>query len=154
MTQSFTYNGKKAFIEETNNNWSKYKSLTFKIRNNSNEDIKIKSFEIVNGNNQKYIAALDATNHINTTIKADGNCHTVTVDLNNIYWNGILLLKNNSFALEKIKNFSIKFSSKGETDLSIDDFEFNSSLDVKVTISLLISHLCKYDSTNIFTFSI
>lgn len=131
MTQSFTYNGKKSFIEEMINNWSKYKSLTFKIRNNSNEDIKIKSFEIVNGNNQKYIASLDGTDHINTTIKADGNWHTVTVDLNNIYWNGILLLKNNSFVLKKIKSFSIKFSSKDETDLSIDNFEFNSSLDVK-----------------------
>lgn len=112
-----------------NNDWSNYKSVSFKVRNNSEKNVCVSKVKIRTKKTDFYMPTLNGTNDISCVIPADGEWHTVEMDVNDLCFYGHKFANNNSSVLKKIIDFEICFSSTNDrADIDVDEFEFSSTL--------------------------
>ncbi len=128
ISPNFTYNenGKDVIFHDHDGNWSDYGALSFKVRVESQEAVKFNELRIdtSNSNYQWYTAKLV---NGDATIPADGEWHTITLDLNTLYPQGNKATSTYSHnVLKSVKNMTITFSDLGAAgaDISVDDFRF------------------------------
>ena len=128
ITRNFFFNRKEAIPNE-NTNWSNYKSLSFKVKNNGDKDVTINSVILQNSLLTFCSARLNGTNNDLAVIPADNVWHTVEIDLNSLNLFGIGLFKVNSSVLKNLRSISLNFTSDCKSSsIDIDCFEFSSTL--------------------------
>ncbi len=116
-------NGK--VMEDTDRNIRDYKLLTFKIRNNGAEDIAFSSM-VIDGQYMNVSPYILGEKSCGVSIPADGQWHTVTLDLSRLCVNAnpyIIAMRTNLKLISEIK-FNFENSSGANADISLDDFEF------------------------------
>lgn len=107
---------------DIDNDLSKFKTLSFKIRNNSSIKLYLNCLKITNG--AKWVAPVVLGDDIcSAEIPPDGQWHTVTFDLTILYQTADVKSKADSATLNCIDGLCFCFESVS-ADLSIDDFEF------------------------------
>ena len=112
---------------DTDTDYSDYGTMSFVVRNNGEKDITLDAVKFFNDSSMWYTPALKGTSDPSIVIPADGEWHTINLDLNTLYLHG-----NEggvAFTNEKIKNVKdIEFCFSGEdADLSFDDVTFTAS---------------------------
>lgn len=116
----------KPFID-TENDFSKYGKLSFRIKNTGNENIIFEGARLYINSALWYSPEIDNTLDIATTIPNDGEWHTVTLNLNKLYHlgNECSLSYDNS-KIREITKIDFNFSGKqaAESKISIDSFTF------------------------------
>lgn len=133
ITRNFFFNREEAIPNE-NTDWSNYKSLSFKIRNNGNKDITLNSVMLQTSLISYSTACINGTRDDMIIIPADGQWHTVELDLNSLYPFGssIVILSSNS--LKNLYSISLNFSADDvSSSIDIDSFEFSSKLQSEKT---------------------
>jgi len=112
------------FTEESTD-WSRYKTLSFRVRNNGSKDIKLKSVAISVGNITQACPTVNGEDEIGCTIPADGEWHEVVLNLNRMYLFGnaqAFCVKAEK--LKDVKELKLNFTSDGAADMDIDEFDF------------------------------
>ncbi len=114
-------------FKETTRDFSKYGSLSFKIRNTGENEITLNSANIYLNEKMWFSPAVSGTNSTEFTVPADGKWHTVELDLSRIYLFGNVdtVELNGKIFLNDISKFKLDFSSNGEANFDMDDFEFS-----------------------------
>lgn len=111
------------FYDEAEN-YGKYGSVTFKVRNNSGNDVIFESLKIHNGAIAWYESA-DA----DVVISADGEWKEIKVDINNLYLYGVDTgIKYSNDKLDNISGIELCFTGD-DADISIDEITFSSETD-------------------------
>lgn len=125
----FTYKDKlkKVTCSDFETDLSDYSTLSFKVRNNGTEDVKIQSVRIYVNDVSYYSPVECESRDVTVTIPADGEWHTVAYDLNTLYLTGNeggIAYSNER--LDEIKNIRINFKNtkRGNADISVDEFRF------------------------------
>ncbi len=141
-----TYSDGKS-IADLDCDFKKYKTMTFKVRNNGFADITFISLEI-DGTDSKISPRIAEEKSFGTVIPADGNWYTVTLDLTKIYYTDFPQVISLRFNLEDINSFKFNFENEsGDTsDISIDEIEFSTQ-----KVSKNIFDLIKEFFVNIFS---
>lgn len=112
---------------DVDTDYSDYDTMSFVIRNNGKKDITLDEVRFISNSSMWHTPAVRGTTDTSIVIPADGEWHTVTLDLNKLY------LHSNeggvAFTNEKISNVKeIEFRFSGESaDLSFDDVTFTAS---------------------------
>lgn len=112
-------------LHDIDTDYSDYGKISFYLRNNGSKDIKFSGIKITANKVLWYSPEVDGTKDIEAVIPADGEWHSITVDLNRLY-----LFGNEcgvSYPCGKLKNVSdirFEFSAEGESDISIDEIRF------------------------------
>ena len=118
-----TYDGGNLFVD-MDNDYSDYGKMTFRIRNNGAEDISLDSIKIKAGSIAWYNPAFEGTAETGGIIPADGEWHTVTIDLSSLYLYGNECgITFPSKKLEKVTDIQFIFSGNN-ADISIDEIRF------------------------------
>lgn len=118
---------KNVICSDFENNFCDYGAMTFMIRNNGKDDIKIQSVRIYVNDVSYYSPVECDSNDVTVTIPADGEWHKVTYNLNKLYLTGNeggIAYSNER--LDEIKNIKINFTNTKRScaDISIDEFRF------------------------------
>lgn len=122
-----TYNdgaSTKAF-HDIDTDYSDYGKMSFYVRNNGSDDVKLKDIRIYTNSLMWYSPAVDGTKDVEAAIPADGEWHCITVDLGRLY-----LFGNEGGAsrpssrLDEVKEIRFEFSAEGESDISLDNIRF------------------------------
>ncbi|MBE6811470.1 MAG: hypothetical protein E7523_01155 [Ruminococcaceae bacterium] len=142
ISPNFTYNenGKTAYFQDADLNWSNYGTLSFKVRVESSEAVRFDELRIETGNSNCdwYTAKImdDAT------IPADGEWHTVTLDLNTLYPQGNKATSTYSHnVLNDVKNVTFTFADLGAAgaDISVDDFRFTADSEEREDVNVQLN---------------
>lgn len=119
-------NGRKDidFTEEPTD-WTKYKTLSFRVRNNGSNSIKLKTVTISVGDITQVCPTVNGEDDISFSIPADGEWHEVVLNLDRMYLFG----DSQSFyvkakKLKDVKELKLNFSSAENADIDIDEFVF------------------------------
>lgn len=99
--------------------YSKYGKISFRVRNDGTQDVTFDSVKIYTNAVAWYSSVTESM-----VIPADGQWHTVDIDIDHLYLYGInfgVKLANNN--LDKILDVEFLFSGS-DSEISIDDFEF------------------------------
>ncbi|MBQ3520149.1 MAG: hypothetical protein IJA31_12595 [Clostridia bacterium] len=143
ISPNFTYNenGKQQKFHDIDTDWSRYGTLSFKVRVESSEAVRFDELRIETGNSS--CDWYTAKNMDDATIPADGEWHTVTLDLNTLYPQGNKATSTYSHnVLNDVKNVTFTFADLGAAgaDISVDDFRFTADgeerEDVNVQLNL------------------
>lgn len=104
---------------ETNSNWSKYGSLSFKVRNTGKNAVAFNCIKLKADSFKWYEAAFRGEG----IIPADGQWHTITVELNNLS----LFSFGTGFAnaLKDVCELDVSFTGKIGSCIDVDNFEFS-----------------------------
>ncbi len=128
ISPNFTYdeNGKQQKFQDIDTDWSRYGTLSFKVRVESSEAVRLDELRIETGNSSCDWYTAKIVND-DATIPADGEWHTVTLDLNTLYPQGNKATSTYSHnVLTDVQNVTITFADLGAAgaDISVDDFRF------------------------------
>ncbi len=104
---------------ETNSNWSKYGSLSFKVRNTGNSPIAFNGIKLKTDSFKWYEPAFRG----DYIIPADGQWHTITVEINNLSLFSFGF--GASKALNDVKELDVNFVGKVGSTVDVDAFEFS-----------------------------
>lgn len=121
----FGYKNKARYTPFTDmeTDYSDYGSLVFKIKNNGNNPVELSSVKF-NINAVVWYSAF-----VDESIPADGEWHTVSVDLNSLcLWNEKNGIVYSNEKLKAIRNFKLEFNCEKSADLSLDEFRFTPDL--------------------------
>lgn len=124
---NFEVNGKIESFGDVDKDYSDYSKMSFSIRNNADTDITLDAVKFYKNPTMWHAAAVEGTTDTVAVIPADGEWHTVTLDLNRMYLHG-----NEggvAFTNEKLRDIrDIEFcftSENGESaDISLDNVTF------------------------------
>ena len=117
--------GKRFFHYNSQRDFSSYGTLTFSVRNNGEEDVTFDSFRIYRETFMWYSPEVNSSHDSCYVIPADGEWHTVTLDLNALYLYGNecgIITPNNM--IKYILDMDFCFTAEGEADIDIDNFRF------------------------------
>ncbi len=108
-------------------NWKNYSSISLKLKNNGNKDVTFDGIKISVSDKKFFMPVVEGTDSVSCVVPADGEWHTYSFDLNNLYLNG----KKSIFsftrkALSEVSDVSFCFNSESETVLCLDDISFSS----------------------------
>ncbi len=112
-------------ILEIDADYSDYKTMSFYIKNNGNAPITLSAVRFYSEAVLWYDAKIVSANSTEAIIPADGEWHLITANLNSLYLMGEekgLIYSNN--ILDEVKAIKLVFSSEGNSDISIDEFNF------------------------------
>lgn len=112
---------------DSETNYSKYGSISFYIRNNSEKEVTFDGLRFYKNPILWYAPEITGTLDTDITIPADGEWHYISLNLNKLYHLGNeCSLSYSSEKLENIENIRIYFSSPlcSESNISIDSFSF------------------------------
>lgn len=107
---------------DIDNDLSKYSTLSFKIRNNSSSELNFRYLKITNGS-EWFAPAVSGDSTCSQVLPANGQWHTVTLDLTTLYRNADGKTKADTAKLQGIDGLGLCFEAD-QADLSIDEFEF------------------------------
>ena len=112
---------------DTDTDYSDYDTMGFCIRNNGEKDVTLDKVRFIKNSSMWHTPAIKDTTDPSVVIPADGEWHTITLDLNRLYLHG-----NEggvAFTNEKLENVKeIEFCFTGEdADLSFDGVTFTAS---------------------------
>ncbi len=108
-------------------NYSYYGKVTFLLRNNGERDVTFKGMRFYKNDATWHSAAVDATGENSIVIPADGQWHTVTLNLNRLYLHGNeggIIYSNKK--LEEVSKIELCFSSPmaESSSVSVDNISF------------------------------
>ena len=122
---SYETDGKKKFFYDSQRDFSPYGTLTFSVRNNGEKDVIFDSFRIYRETFMWYSPEANGSHSSSVVIPADGEWHTVSLDLNALYLYadecGIISPNN---MIKYIQEMKLCFVSEGEADIDLDCFRF------------------------------
>lgn len=129
VSPNFTYdeNGKSVYFQDIDTDWSSYGTLSFKVRIESEKDVEFSGLQIQANDKVWYTASVADTNSDSVRISADGEWHTVTLDLNRLFPFGNKAAYTYSRnVLGNIRNATFTFTDLDAygADISIDSFTF------------------------------
>ena len=119
-----TYENSELF-HDTDTDYSDYGKMSFIIRNNGKNDVKLDKIKFTVNALRWYAPEVEDTKDTEAVIPADGEWHLITVDLNSLYIYG-----NEGGAsrpcsrLNKVSDIRFEFSGSDENDISIDSIRF------------------------------
>ena len=125
----FTYNtnGGEAYFEDVDLKWSSYKTLSFKVKVKSANPVHFDGL-MLTINDQIWVAtAIKDSNLVGTMIPADGNTHTITLDLDRLYPLANIAAeshKSNVLGVVFRAEFVFRDSANGAAEICIDDVTF------------------------------
>ena len=117
-------------FKDVDTDYSTYGTITFSVRNNGAEDITFDSLKLYKNSFIWYSAAVAETKGNFAVIPADNQWHTVTLDLNRLYFRGNDCgIGYGNEKLKEIKEIKFCFTSPEGTDgnISLDSIEFTAS---------------------------
>ena len=128
---NFTYNenGKEKFFMDIDRDWSDYTALSFDIKVNSANAVKFNGLKLIINGALWVMPAVSTTTKADCTIEADGNVHTITLDLNKLLsYGNANLIKYKADKLSDIQGAEFIFTDSGEgnADITIDNISFAS----------------------------
>lgn len=112
-------------LHDIDTDYSDYGKMSFSVRNNGSKDITLEKIKISTNSLMWYAPAVEGTKDVEAVIPADGEWHTVTVDLSRLYLfgnEGGVSYPNSR--LGNVKEIRFEFSAEGESDISIDTVRF------------------------------
>ena len=126
---NFTYdeNGKEKLFMDIDRDWSDYTTISFDIKVNSENAVKFNGLKLIINGALWVMPAISTTNKADCIIEADGNVHTVTLDLNKLLsYGNANLIKYKSDKLTDIQGVEFMFTDTGEgnADITIDNISF------------------------------
>lgn len=124
---TFERGNKSESFGDVDKDYSDYLKMSFNVRNNSNTDITLDAVKFYKNSTMWHAAAVEGTTDTVAVIPADGEWHTVTLDLNRTYLHGNeggVAFTNEK--LSDVRNIEFCFSSEnGESvDISFDNVTF------------------------------
>ena len=117
-------------FKDVDTDYSTYGTITFSVRNNSAEDLTFDSLKLYKNSFIWYSAAVAETKGNSAVIPADNQWHTVTLDLNRLYFRGNDCgIGYGNEKLKEVKELKFCFTSPEGTDgnISLDSIEFTAS---------------------------
>ena len=112
-------------LHDTDNNYSGYGKMSFYLRNNGSNEVKLSRIKITANSVLWYAPEVEGTRDTEAVIPADGEWHLITVDLNRLY-----LFGNEcgaSYSCRNLKNVNeirFEFAGEGESNISVDTVRF------------------------------
>ena len=76
---------KESRFQDIDRVWSDYDAITFKVKVNSESPVRFEGLKIQANNTIWVMPEVVGTNDVGVTIEADGNVHTITLDLNKLH---------------------------------------------------------------------
>jgi len=142
---SVVHEGETKNILEIDPDYSDYKTMSFFVRNNGEAPITLSAVRFYSEAVIWYDAEIVSTNSTEAVIPADGEWHLITANLNSLHLMGEekgLDYSNN--VLDEVKSIKLVFSSEGNSDISVDEFNFgiegnNEDVQINSGFSLLKS---------------
>lgn len=112
-------------FDDTDTNYSNYKTLKFMVKNIGTNELKLDEFRIYTSSKLWFSPAVSGTNSTDYIIPADGKWHSVTLDLDNLYLYGKDGgMKGSRFDLKEVFDFRLSFEGTDTSTVLIDDFVF------------------------------
>ena len=119
-------------FKDTDNDFSKYGSISFFVRNNGTEDISFDGLRFYKNPITWYAAEISGTLDVDTVVPADGQWHQITLNLNKLYHLGNeCSLSYTSDKLQNISELRFVFSAEmnSSSAISVDSIEFTPAVD-------------------------
>ncbi len=116
---------KESFRYDSQRDFSDYGKLTFSIRNNSEDDVTFKYLQLYRGKITWYSPEVNASGDSSFVIPADGEWHTIALDLNTLYLHGNecgAISPNNM--IKYLQDIKLCFSCEDNANIDIDNFRF------------------------------
>lgn len=108
--------------------YSDYGTMSFYVKNNSQNDVTLKGVRYYVNTVTWYAPAIDDTKSPQAIIPADGQWHKITLNLNRIYLNGNEGgIGYTNERLDDVRNIDFVFESKGDADITINNASFTPS---------------------------
>ena len=126
---TFNENGKETLFQDIDRNWSDYGTLTFKIKVNSDVALQFDGLKIQINDKIWVTPAIKDMRSTGTTIEADGNIYTITLDMNRLYpFENIYAATLTSDVLDNILSAEFRFTDTDNSgaEFCIDDIYFRS----------------------------
>lgn len=118
-------NGIMQYFRDFDKDFSDYGKLTVRVRNNGNSDVSLDSLRFYKNSFIWYAPVAAGTGENQAVIPADGQWHTITLDLNTLYLFGNKCgLTYPCGRLDGVKNIKLVFSAQGSSSISVDEFRF------------------------------
>lgn len=118
-------NGIMQYFRDFDKDFSDYGKLTVRVRNNGNSDVSLDSLRFYKNSFIWYAPVAAGTGENQAVIPADGQWHTITLDLNTLYLFGNKCgLTYPCSRLDGVKNIKLVFSAQGSSSISVDEFRF------------------------------
>lgn len=106
--------------------YSSYGTISFKIKNNSNNDIILSKIKLQKNDLISFYPVVANTNSSAFTVPADNEWYTVTYDLNKLCLSGNSVFSLSNGVLKNIENIEFNFESVGNNaSISIDSIRFS-----------------------------
>ncbi len=118
--------GKHSFCNDAIRDLSVYGTLTFSVRNNGESDVTFDGLKLYKNTVMWYSPEVNGSKDSNFIIPADGEWHTLSLDLNTLYLNANecgAISPNNM--IDYLQEIYFCFSSEGTADLDVDTFRFS-----------------------------
>ncbi len=115
---------------DTDTDYSDYDTMSFTVRNNGTSDVYLDAVKFYKTNLMWHAAAVDGTTDTAAVIPADGEWHTVTLDLNRMYLHGNeggIAFTNEKLAEVRDIEFCFSADKNTSSDLSFDNVTFTAS---------------------------
>lgn len=114
----------KAF-HDIDTDYSDYGKMSFYVRNNGSDDVKLKDIRIYTNSIMWYSPEVEGTKDVEAVIPADCEWHCITVDLNRLYLFGNECgASYSNRSLKNVNEIRFEFSSDSKSDISIDTVRF------------------------------
>lgn len=132
LMPAFTYqvNGKEYYFEDVDYNWSDYGTLSFDVKLTSGEAVEFSGLKLKINDSLWVMPAVADTASTSVVIPADGNVHTITLDLNRLYpYGNAANATYDSSLLSVVFAAEFMFNSQGTgtAELCFDDVDFTST---------------------------
>ncbi len=117
--------GKKSFHYDSQRDFSSYGKLTFSVRNNSEKDVVFDCLRLYRESFMWYSPEVNSSGDSSFVIPADGQWHTLSLDLNTLYLssNECGAISPNNM-IRYLQDIDFCFTSDGEADIDLDNFRF------------------------------
>jgi len=112
-------------LHDTDNNYSGYGKMSFYVRNNGGDEVKLSKIKITANSVLWYAPEVEGTRDTEAVIPADSEWHIITVDLNRLYLFGNECGASfSSNSLKNVNEIRFEFAGEGESNISIDTVRF------------------------------
>ncbi len=127
ISPAITYDadGKNTLHYDSQRDFSSYGKLTFSVRNNSEKDVVFDCLRLYRESFMWYSPEVNSSGDSSCIIPADGEWHTLSLDLNTLYLssNECGTISPNNM-IKYLQGMKFCFTSEGETDIDLDSFRF------------------------------
>lgn len=122
---TFEKDGNESFRYDTERNFSSYGKLTFSVRNNGEKDVTFNCLRLYRESFMWYSPEVNMSGDSSCIIPADGEWHTISLDLNTLYLssNECGAISPNNM-IKYLQDMDFCFTSEGDADIDLDNFRF------------------------------